>query len=118
MILEDEPILGFALEDMLIALGDWQVTVLTHLEEAEAFLDAGMPQLAILDVNIHGRMSYGIADRLRAAGVPYLFATGYGDRTHPDTHVAAPTVTKPYTTRDIERAIEAALVSPGKKLQD
>jgi DNA-binding response OmpR family regulator len=109
VVLEDEPILGFALEDMLTELGDWEVEVLTHLDQADAFLDRRTPNLAILDVNIHGRLSYGFADRLLAAGVPYLFATGYGDRTHPEAHLEAPTVTKPYTIQDIARAIGAAL---------
>jgi DNA-binding response OmpR family regulator len=109
MIVEDEPILGFALEDMVLAMGAREVTLLTRLEEAEAFLAETRPDLAILDVNIHGKLSYGIADRLLAAQVPYLFATGYGDRTHPSQHAAMPTVTKPYSTRDIEQAIAAAL---------
>jgi DNA-binding response OmpR family regulator len=109
VVLEDEPILGFALEDMLTELGDWEVEVLTHLDQADAFLDRRTPNLAILDVNIHGRLSYGFADRLLAAGVPYLFATGYGDQTHPEAHLEAPTVTKPYTIQDIDRAIGAAL---------
>ena len=111
MILEDEPILGFALEDMVLAIGAAEVTLLTRLDEAEAFLAQATPDLAILDVNIHGKLSYGIADRLLAAQVPYLFATGYGDLTHPSDHAAMPTVTKPYSTRDIEQAIESALKS-------
>jgi DNA-binding response OmpR family regulator len=109
LIVEDEPILGFALEDMVLAMGASEVTLLSRLEEAEAFLSQATPDLAILDVNIHGKLSYGIADRLLDAQVPYFFATGYGDRTHPSQHTAMPTVTKPYSTRDIEQAIEAAL---------
>jgi DNA-binding response OmpR family regulator len=105
MVLEDEPILGFALEDMLETIGGWEVSLIARLEEAEVYLDGTSPDLAILDVNIHGRLSYGIADRLQGAGIPYFFATGYGDRTHPQAHQAVPTVTKPYTMDDIRGAI-------------
>ena len=109
LVLEDEPIVGLALEDMLLSVGSWKVTLLTRIEEAEAYLAACSPAFAILDVNIHGRLSYGVADRLQDSGIPYFFATGYGDRTHPARHARAPTVTKPYTASDIERGIARIL---------
>jgi DNA-binding response OmpR family regulator len=109
LILEDEPILGFALEDMLSEIGDWEVELCTRLEEAHSFLNEGLPVLAILDVNIHGQLSYPIADRLLAAGVPYIFATGYGDLTHPQVHLEAITVTKPYSLAHIADAVGAAV---------
>lgn len=34
---------------------------------------------AILDINLHGELSFAIADVLRARGVPFMFVTGYGD---------------------------------------
>ena len=109
MILEDEPILGFALEDMLCEIGDWKTELCTRLEEAHKFLNNGLPDLAILDVNIHGQLSYPIADRLLAAGVPYIFATGYGDLTHPQLHQGSITVTKPYSLAHIADAVETAM---------
>ena len=109
LILEDEPILGFALEDMLSEIGDWEIELCTRLEEAHKFVNNGLPALAILDVNIHGQLSYPIADRLLAAGVPYIFATGYGDLTHPQLHREAITVTKPYSLLHIADAVEKAM---------
>ena len=105
LVLEDEPIVGLALEDMILSLGNWDVALLARIEDAHAFLDKALPAFAVLDVNIHGQLSYGVADRLQAMGIPYFFATGYGDQTHPQRHSAAPTVTKPYTIGDIERGI-------------
>jgi hypothetical protein len=32
----------------------------------------------VLDVNIGGTMVFPVAERLRAAGIPFVFATGYG----------------------------------------
>lgn len=109
LILEDEPILGFALEDMLSEIGHWEIELCTRLEEAHKYLNNGLPNLAILDVNIHGQLSYPIADRLLAAGVPYIFATGYGDLTHPQLHQEAITVTKPYSLSHIADAVNAAV---------
>jgi CheY-like chemotaxis protein len=43
-----------------------------------AHLDA-----AVLDINLRGEMSFGIADRLMAHGVPFVFATGYSTSVLP-----------------------------------
>ena len=78
LIVEDEPILAMALEDMLADLGCEVVGPASRLEPAlrlarEAALDA-----AILDINLHGETSHPVADLLRARSIPILFATGYG----------------------------------------
>ena len=113
LILEDEPIIGFALEDMLVDLGCSAVLVATRLDEAQRFIEAARVDAAILDVNIHGERSYPIADLLSERRLPYIFASGYGDTEHPERHRGAPTVTKPYSTQDIQAALNSAFVSTG-----
>ena len=111
LVLEDEPIIGFALEDMLIDLGYSAVLVATRLDEAKGYIEAAQVDAAILDVNIHGQRSYPIADLLCERRLPYIFASGYGDTEHPERHRLAPTVTKPYSTQDIQAALESAYKS-------
>jgi len=107
LVLEDEPVIGFAIEDMLEALG-CRVTGLAYQTEAALELVALREfDAAVLDVNIAGGLSYAVADALAAKGVPYLFATGYGTDLHPKRHAHAPTVAKPYTTADFEKALLA-----------
>lgn len=107
LVVEDEPIIGLALEDMLSEAGA-RVVIAERVEEAFAVAEREPINAAILDVNVHGVLSYGLAGRLARAGVPYIFATGYGDRSHPAEFAAVPTVTKPYNLQDIERAITLA----------
>ena len=111
LVLEDEPIIGFALEDMLLSLGCLSVTLATKISEAERIVREEKLDVAILDVNIHGTQSYPVADELAERCVPYIFATGYGDRAHPDRHREIPTITKPYSTNDIRAAL-ATVVRP------
>jgi hypothetical protein len=59
---------------------------------------------AILDVNVHGEKSYPVAQMLVRQGLPFIFATGYGDSLHPAEYDGVPTVTKPYSLGDLERA--------------
>lgn len=107
LVLEDEPILGFALEDMLLELGFDEIKLAATLREANDFLDAQLPHLAILDVNIQGERSYPVAERLAAVGVPFAFATGYGDAEHPEGLRDATTLTKPYSHDDLRAFVDA-----------
>ncbi|HEU4821601.1 MAG TPA: response regulator [Qipengyuania sp.] len=106
LILEDELIIAFALEDMLADLGA-EVLMASSLEEAFAQLAESEVSLAVLDVNVHGAKSYPVAEELAERGIPMIFATGYGDAEHPPHFSAAPTLTKPYSRQQLAEAIEA-----------
>ena len=109
LVLEDEPIIGFALEDMLLDIGCAAVLLSTRLDEAMRLIDNERVDVAILDVNIHGERSYPVADALRLRKVPYIFASGYGDTEHPHEHRSVPTLVKPYNIDDIQAALHDAL---------
>lgn len=109
LILEDEPIIAFALQDMLLELGYAEVELVTDLVDAQRFLESRSPHIAILDVNIHGERSYGLAEELSQRAVPFVFATGYGDAEHPEGLKNVRTLTKPYSLSDLQAALEAAL---------
>jgi hypothetical protein len=62
--------------------------------------------LALLDINLGDRTSFPIADRLLETGIPFLFATGYGEQAQlPDQHSERLVVQKPYTLENIARAL-------------
>ena len=107
LVLEDEPIIGLALEDMLVSRGA-TVVYASRMEEAhEALADAEI-DAAILDVNVHGHMSYPVAASLTELSIPFIFATGYGDSSHPAEFRAVPTVAKPYSAAELEAALTRA----------
>jgi CheY-like chemotaxis protein len=108
LILEDEPIVAFALEDMLLDLRVKDVRLATSVAEAMRLLEAYTPDFAVLDVNIRGERSYGVAAELRKREVPFVFATGYGDAEHPEALKTVPTLTKPYSAEDIRTALATA----------
>lgn len=113
LILEDEPIIGFALEDMLLELGYTQVELTTTIEAARQYLERATPQVAILDVNIHGQRSYGLSDVLRSKAIPFVFATGYGDAEHSPEMGSVATLTKPYSLEDLRTALATTLRDAG-----
>lgn len=106
LVLEDEAIIAFGLEDMLVEEGG-SVQLACSTAEAQSLIEAGAFDCAILDVNLHGEKSYPIAYRLLADGIPIIFATGYGDAEHPADLGRVPTITKPYTLDQIKEAFSS-----------
>ena len=110
MLVEDSLIIAMDAEDILLRLGAEHVTTIASVAQGLAELATGTPDLAILDINLGAETSLPIADRLRAAAVPFLFATGYGEQVRlPEAHGAAPVLQKPYTIESVARAIGALL---------
>jgi CheY-like chemotaxis protein len=65
---------------------------------------------AILDINLGDHTSFAIADRLADLGVPFLFATGYGDQAQlPARHRDRLVLQKPYTRHMIARGLPGVI---------
>lgn len=51
--------------------------------------------------------SFGVADRLAELGIPFFFASGYGEQASlPMDHRSTSVVQKHYTTHNIAKAID------------
>ncbi len=103
LLVEDEPIIGFALEDMITQEGALTAFAATE-ETATRLLNEEEFDGAVLDVNLHGRQSYDLARAILERGIRLVFATGYGDKAHPDDLAEVPTIPKPYTMEAIANA--------------
>lgn len=106
LLVEDSLIIALDAEDILSRLGAGNIATAATVEGAFDCIDAHRPGAAMLDINLGDRTSYPIADRLAELGVPFLFATGYGEEAKlPDAHAAVPVVQKPYTIENVARAM-------------
>ena len=64
------------------------------------------PDFALLDLNLGNENSIPVATRLTELKVPFMFATGYGERAPIPAELAeAPVVQKPYTREVVEVAL-------------
>ena len=106
LVVEDEVIVAMLIEDMLNDLGYQVVALTTHLGEALTLARTMPVDLAVLDVNLNGELSYPVADALKARGVPFVFATGYGPKILPSPYTSVPTLQKPFQITDLQRALE------------
>jgi len=67
---------------------------------------------AVLDINLHGEMSFAIAEVLSARGVPFVFVTGYEDRSIvPLAHRSAPRLDKPVVDERLIEVMAAAFAA-------
>ena len=96
LIVEDEMIVAWLLEDMLAELGCAVVGPAANVKQALAMIDTAAIEVAVLDVNLNGEMSYPVADALTARGVPFVFVTGYDKDRMLDGYRALPLLQKPF----------------------
>jgi light-regulated signal transduction histidine kinase (bacteriophytochrome)/CheY-like chemotaxis protein len=110
MLVEDSLLVALEIERSLRRLGAADVFVFGTLAQALQFAEALPIQLAILDVNLKGTMSYPVADILVRRGAPFVFATGYGpDLSPPPRFSEVPVVGKSFTDAELVIAIQTAI---------
>jgi CheY-like chemotaxis protein len=109
LLVEDEAIIAFAAEDMLMELGCEVVGPALRLEDALSLAAGERIDAAILDVNLNAVRSYPVAEELERRSIPFVFATGY-DRHGLDWRgVPAEVVSKPYRRDQVEAALARAI---------
>ena len=111
LIVEDEVVVALFLEDVLDEFGYRVAGVVTQLDDAMA-RDVDY-DIAVLDVHINGRSVFDFADVLVARGIPFVFATGYGERGIPERHRSSPVLQKPFQPDELKRILEE--ISPASK---
>ena len=106
LIVEDEPLTAFDNENMLGDAGYEVVATVDDLEEALEILEREQIDLILSDVRLRkDQTGIELARAAKAKGVPTLFATGH---SYPEaSEVAIGCVMKPYTERQLCKAIEA-----------
>ncbi|HXJ02093.1 MAG TPA: response regulator [Micropepsaceae bacterium] len=107
LIVEDEMLVAMMIEDALVDLGLEVAGTAGTIEEALAAASGDDFDCAILDVHLHGKPVYPVADALAARGVPFIFATGYGQSGLAARYRGRPSLPKPFTGQDLERVLAA-----------
>jgi len=105
LVVEDEMTIALLMEDMLTDMGHEVAGLAMRLPQALALAETVEADLAILDVNLDGRMSFPVADILRRRGVPFIFATGYGSAGIDAPYLDVKVIKKPFLTDDLAVAI-------------
>jgi len=105
LVVEDELMIRMLLEDMLGELGHTIAAAAARIDEALEVAKTADFDLAILDVNLNGEPISPVADALVARGVPFVFATGYGEQGLPTPYRDRPTLKKPFQLEGLEQML-------------
>jgi DNA-binding NtrC family response regulator len=111
LIVEDEMIVAWLLEDLLAELGCAIVGPAASVTQALTMIEAEAIDVAVLDVNLNGEMSYPLADVLAARGVPFVFVTGYDRNRILDRYRTFPVMQKPFHRSELSDTL-AELLAP------
>jgi CheY-like chemotaxis protein len=105
LIVEDELMIRMLLEDMLLDLGLEVAGAAGRLEEAVELAKHVDIDAAILDVNMNGQPIMPVVDILAARQLPFVFATGYGERGIPQAYRGHPVLQKPFQLENLKRVL-------------
>src|SRR5262249_55556531 len=107
LVVEDEPLLLFSLQDMLASLGCVVAGTAGRLDASQQLATNLEFDVAVLDINLGGVRVDTVADMIAARGLPFVFVTGYGRDGAPQG--SAPVLEKPYEAAGLQRALAEAL---------
>jgi DNA-binding response OmpR family regulator len=113
LIVEDNPYIAVALEDMLLEQGLVIAGVARTIERALLLAATEPVDIALLDVNIGDRQIDPVAEALTRLGTPFIFTTGCGRAGLPEAFLDRPIVEKPFYIEEILQTLRGALTSAG-----
>jgi DNA-binding response OmpR family regulator len=105
LILEDNPFIAFDLQALLEREGHQVVGLFESLAQAYAHLDDGF-DYALLDIDVVGGKSFGLAIQLAARQIPFAFVSASRPSDLPQSLRQAAFIPKPFEERTILRSIE------------
>ena len=109
LLVEDQALVALDTEEILRRLGARDIQLSPDAAHAIRTLESFRPDAAILDFNLGEGTSEAVADHLLATGIPFVFATGYGDSVMiPDHLRAVPIIRKPASMTSVSTQLAEA----------
>lgn len=115
LVVEDEYLIAMLLEDMLLELNCVVAGIAAKPAQALELIETTEIDAAVLDVNLDGADSFGVAAALKERRKPFIFATGYGGSRVAAEFAGAPVIQKPYRMEELVSALGQLLVSAGPR---
>jgi DNA-binding response OmpR family regulator len=106
LLAEDEMLLAMMLEDRLNAAG-YRVIKAARLAKCLQLAESASIDLAILDINLAGEVSFPVALVLRDRGIPFVFSSGYDQGDLPEIWRNEKILQKPYDSKQLAAALTA-----------
>ncbi len=109
LLVEDEVMIRMMVADMLEELGYSVAAEAGDVAEALQLAETTEFDIAILDVNVNGKVISPVAEVVARRGRPFIFATGYGAQGLPEEFRDRPTLQKPFQMETLAQVLASAL---------
>ena len=109
LLVEDEVMIRMMVADMLEELGYVIAGEAGDIDEGVRLVQSTDFDIAILDVNVNGKVITPVAEAVQLRGRPFVFATGYGAQGLPEKFRDRTTIQKPFQIETLARTIEIVL---------
>ena len=110
-LVEDEVMIRMMVADMLEELGYTIAAEAGDITEAMRLAQATEFDIAILDVNVNGKVITPVAELITARNRPFIFATGYGSSGLPPEYRDRPALQKPFQLETLAQVIASTMKS-------
>ncbi|WP_334149354.1 response regulator [Hyphomicrobium sp.] len=108
LVVEDEPLVALLVADILQEAGCTVVGPAYDVSTALRFFEYDSPDAAVLDINLgNDQTSAPVADVLERAGIPFIYATGYGAAALRLKDRHKPRIDKPFDKQTLLRTLSA-----------
>jgi DNA-binding response OmpR family regulator len=108
-LVEDEVMIRMMVADMLRELGYTIAAEAGEIGEAMHLAETTFFDLAILDINVNGKIISPVAELLKSRNLPFIFATGYGFSGLPEEYRDRPALQKPFQIEILDQMIDTVL---------
>jgi CheY-like chemotaxis protein len=106
LLVEDEFLVATLIEEDLRSAGCSVIGPFARLEPAMAAVKRERIDMAVLDINLNGVMSYPLADELAARRIPLMFLSGYVTMNLPERFRTMPRLSKPYDPKVLIQEVQ------------
>ena len=109
LLVEDEVMIRMMVADMLEELGYTIVAEAGDIDEGIRLVQSTDFDIAILDVNVNGKVITPVAEAVQMRGKPFVFATGYGAQGLPEEFRDRPALQKPFQMETLAQMLVTTL---------
>lgn len=102
LVVEDEALVAFMIEDALNQLGHEVVGPVGKFDTAMKLAREEHFDAAILDVTITGGKIFPVVELLIARGIPFAISSGYADWSLPENLKGHPRLAKPFSEAELD----------------
>lgn len=111
LVVEDEYLVADEIVEMLEQRGARIMGPVQSPAQALDLIARETPDGAVLDINLRGESVYAVADALTAAGVPFIFVTGYDQWVLPSRYADVLRCEKPIDPAALANALVKAMLN-------